>query len=1052
MTNDSPKDSGVDTNLQRTGEMLTQRGEGPSLPDHSEDLEDRYEILELVKAGAIAGTYRAYDRVLGRVVALRILDSEWAASPAARLRFLAEYRIAARLQHPALPPVYGGRMGARHPFYTTTLFPGKSFGDRLDQRTSPRQNLSELLQQFQLAAQAVAYAHSQGVAHLGLTPDHLLIGPFGEVFVVAWEHARDATDDESVLSSGHPPLQVPAPPDVDWRYTAPELLPPVNSRGDIRSDVFSLGSILCEILTGAPALDLNEDGTGPDMDSLSLAVRRLEECDHELAELCITAISPAPDDRLYDATVLARSIIRTQAHSEERAQVAEAAAAAATKEAAHEQQRRRIAVTLMFTMLTLGLITFASYLIYQTRRIDLREESRRIVDRLLEDALTARDRARMEDGSTEAAWEAALAHLNQAEQEINRREVDTDLVLRVHRTAERIRSESDDGRSRSAVSARNAFVQRRLLEVFSRGIDPMSSLQEEEHLASAFAALDLHPVNLDPKAEAARLRALPYARDLADGLVRWASHRPELPTRAANLLQLADALDTDPWRQSVRHAVRDGDVEQIAMLVKSGPVEALSAGLLVEVCHALMPNSASAVESVLTRVLEVMPSSFWPHLLLAEFAATLPEPDWPRVEQHATAALTIQSRSSSARHLRAKSRIAAGSFDLALADLNDAILETPHRPVLHLDRAHALYGLKRWADARDAYLMSLACRPSFGDAYDGVAKALFALNDTKGAASVLEESVRHLPERAEGWRLLGLHCAATGQTARAFECLEKAWSLAPQDVEVALGLGRIHAGESRRDQALQWFRKAVAFGPESGVANLALGTELLAQRQAQEALPYLQRAVQVLPQHRGAREAHLKALDALGRFDEALEHLALARSALPAGERWDALDSLEMELKDGASREESLRGVLLKGAALPSSEAELLALLQHTIRRGDPSLAATFVRHVLKSKKANDHHGLLLEAARSALRSWVYPKSTQGAPATSPGRDAWCLQALEWLEEEARGGLPKETLQSWRQDPVLAATSRAEILDSFPPDLAKRWARLWSPPSEQKQP
>ena len=173
-------------------------------------------------------------------MACKILREELQNDPAARTRFFYEAKLQAALSHPGVPAVYElGELADARPFFTMELIRGETLAD-LQHRPVSEADV-ELLPVFHEVCCIVAYAHSQKVIHRDLKPANIMIDQFGQPRIMDWGLAKRICG-----AAGEPPLPLTA---GTPNYMAPELL-----RGDggldERTDVFSLGAILYELLTG----------------------------------------------------------------------------------------------------------------------------------------------------------------------------------------------------------------------------------------------------------------------------------------------------------------------------------------------------------------------------------------------------------------------------------------------------------------------------------------------------------------------------------------------------------------------------------------------------------------------------------------------------------------------------------------------------------------------------------------------------------------------------------------------------------------------------------
>ena|SRR5687768_2248869 len=208
---------------------------------------DRYVVGELLGRGGMGAVYRAFDSVLKRDVALKVLASE-ADSPAVAKRLEHEARILARLEHPGIVAVHdAGLLDDGRPFYVMRLVMGK----RLDEYATTAAR-GELFRVFLRICDAVEYAHAREVIHRDLTPANVMIGGFGEVLVLDWGVARMGQD-----GSGPPRVGKPSEGHTTGDgvvlgtpgFMAPEQAVGAAATADSRADVYGLGAILRFIAT-----------------------------------------------------------------------------------------------------------------------------------------------------------------------------------------------------------------------------------------------------------------------------------------------------------------------------------------------------------------------------------------------------------------------------------------------------------------------------------------------------------------------------------------------------------------------------------------------------------------------------------------------------------------------------------------------------------------------------------------------------------------------------------------------------------------------------------
>jgi serine/threonine protein kinase len=234
--------------------------------------EDRYELREKLASGGMGHVLRAYDRILCREVAVKMMhgDDNSSRIPAIRGQFLKEARVGGRLLHPNVLPVFDlGVNRARQIYFTMRLVNGDSLQHSLEAvdrgvatRLLPSFPLRKSVEAFVEACQGVEYAHQNRIIHLDLKPHNILVSGFHEVFVIDWGLARvDEVDDTDELVD----LYRNAPGGYGTASNTgvlggrvvgtPGYMAPEQSLGNVpsygpMSDVYGLGGILYFILYG----------------------------------------------------------------------------------------------------------------------------------------------------------------------------------------------------------------------------------------------------------------------------------------------------------------------------------------------------------------------------------------------------------------------------------------------------------------------------------------------------------------------------------------------------------------------------------------------------------------------------------------------------------------------------------------------------------------------------------------------------------------------------------------------------------------------------------
>ncbi len=280
---------------------------------------DRYQLFGEIARGGMGAVLKGRDVDLGRDLAVKVLLESHREKPDLVKRFVEEAQIGGQLQHPGIVPVYElGSFADHRPYFTMKLVKGRTLAELLDARSSPADDLPRFLSLFESVAQTMAYAHARGVIHRDLKPSNVMVGSFGEVQVMDWGLAKvlprgGAADD---LTAPRRERELPASvirtarsgSDADASEAGsvlgtPGYMAPEQARGEIgdldeRADVFGLGSILCEILTGRPAFVAGEPAERLRRSArgdLADAFARLEGCgcEPELIALARHCLAPS---------------------------------------------------------------------------------------------------------------------------------------------------------------------------------------------------------------------------------------------------------------------------------------------------------------------------------------------------------------------------------------------------------------------------------------------------------------------------------------------------------------------------------------------------------------------------------------------------------------------------------------------------------------------------------------------------------------------------------------------------------------------------------------
>jgi len=286
--------------------------------------EGQYARLGEIGRGGQSVVLRALDRFIGREVAIKELlprpdENPTPSATPISARFLREVRLTAQLDHPGIVSVHEL---AQRPdgtlFCAQKLIPGETLKVHLARSTSLRQRLA-LVPHLIDACHAIAYAHSRGVIHRDLKPSNIMVGPYGETVVVDWGLAKRRGEvEEGTLAPSPEAAREPGLTVAGVALGTPSYMSPEQARGaigeiDERSDIFSLGAMLYELLCGRVPFEgaTNEQIIEKALTGAVPPVRAVcsPEVSAELAAIAERALERDPDKRYQTADALVKDLL-----------------------------------------------------------------------------------------------------------------------------------------------------------------------------------------------------------------------------------------------------------------------------------------------------------------------------------------------------------------------------------------------------------------------------------------------------------------------------------------------------------------------------------------------------------------------------------------------------------------------------------------------------------------------------------------------------------------------------------------------------------------------
>jgi serine/threonine-protein kinase len=292
--------------------------------------ESRYVTESLLGTGGMGQVTNCHDTRVGRQVAMKVLLSDLRGHRSARARFEREARLQGQLEHPSIVPVYDvGVTPDGASYFTMRRLRGMTLEEVLHRLREGDPDLTErytrrrLLVAFVSLCFAVAYAHDRGVLHRDLKPGNVMLGEYGEVYLLDWGLAKISRPGETHTPPSQTQLHGLSLEDATatgFVLGTPGYMAPEQVRGDIdsldaRTDVFALGAILFEILTLRPLFAFNSvesvlEATMRGADARTSTRVPGANVPLELEHICVRATATNQEDRFASARALCAEIER----------------------------------------------------------------------------------------------------------------------------------------------------------------------------------------------------------------------------------------------------------------------------------------------------------------------------------------------------------------------------------------------------------------------------------------------------------------------------------------------------------------------------------------------------------------------------------------------------------------------------------------------------------------------------------------------------------------------------------------------------------------------
>jgi len=662
-----------------------------------------YEIESVLGRGGVGVVYKARQLSLGRMVALKMLLAGPYAGPHERLRFHREAEAIAALHHANIVQLYDVGEHEGRLYFTMEFVEGGSLAQKIQATPQPAREAAALVSTL---ARAVQAAHQAGIVHRDLKPGNVLLTVDGTPKLSDFGLAKRQESGDGLTLSGAA-LGTPS-------YMAPEQAQGRTGAAEPAVDVYALGAMLYELLTGRPPFRaathadtlrqvIFEDPVPPSR--LDASVPR------DVETICLKCLQKTPGLRYAGADALAEDLdhfLRGEA-------------IAARPDGRLQRVVRRIRRQPVFSAVLAATTLLALFLVGGVLWVISERAAR---ERATEEDL--QEAARFEGASL---WPEAQAALARAE------------VRAANGVSPQLHGRIDQGFRELQLVSRLDKIR---LDRVGRGWDPR--FHADEDYEKAFVDAGLGPVGDDPADVAARIRALPIRNALVGALDDWplcfytASQKdPALARRASWLREVAQRSDPDPtgWRRRARDP-KNWNAKTLADLTQSAPIEDGFLSLLLATAERLNLVRGKPIP-FLTKVKVAHPNDFWANFVLGNMLRDGPAPQ--NSIAYYQAALNIRPQSCEVYNNLGVALMYARQWEEAVENFQEAVKLDPTHTAAYGNVGVIWYLEGRYDEAIERLKAALGRKPEFAVFHDFLARSLEAKGRSEEASAHFQRAL-----------------------------------------------------------------------------------------------------------------------------------------------------------------------------------------------------------------------------------------------------------------------------------------------------------------------
>jgi serine/threonine-protein kinase len=984
-----------------------------------------YEVEAVLGHGGMGVVYKARQRALDRWVAVKMLLAGPLAGPENLARFRRETSALGCLRHPNIVQVYDAGEAEGRPYFTMELIEGGSLAQKLAGTPQPTREAAALLATL---AEALQVAHQSGIVHRDLKPANIMLTQEGVPKITDFGLARRVEGGVGLTQSGSP-------------VGTPSYMAPEQARGQTRTigpavDVYALGAILYELLTGRPPFR----GETPTETLLQVIhqepvppARLNGKVSRDLETICLKCLEKEPQRRYASAAALADDLTRFGDGRPIQARPIRWA-----ERSWRWCRRNPTAAGLLLAVAAFFLVTAGGALVLGRQQAERRGRAREAIEAALAQIPGLRQQGR---------WTEARAVLAQASSRLD--EAGSHDLTRLLVQAE------------DSIRLVDALEQIRITPAIDLNRFDFIAMSAEYANAFEQTGLDIWH---DEQTVAARIRDSSVRTSLVMALDHWAYVADNLSDQRLmeRLLLLASLADPDPewgdrfrdptfWRDPSRQIRLATEAQQkfVPGTREKGPPTTLVAMLAKK-----LGTQNEQTEPMLRAAQRSHPHDFWINYALGE---ALRERKPAEAVGFYRAALVTRPTIASLHSRLGFALLRQGQFEEAVLAFRKAVELKPDESAYHHNLGRGLQEMGHLDEAMAKYRLTIQLNPKSPDAFSNLGMCLHAKGQIDEAISQVRGAIDLGLDGSNARSVLGRCWLDLGHLDEAIAEFRRAIELAPMESGPHHTIGICLQARGRLDEAIAEFHNAVEIDPKGSPAHFQLGQCFQEKGLLDEAVVEFTQAIELDPRNGSYHDYLIDALLRSGRFIEGRSALRRAMDLLPVKDRMRSELQNKLKLCEWLIALDARLPALLQGKEQPAAE-KLVELADKCREYGRPEAAGRLYATAfaaLPSLEDDLGSGHRYNAARAAALA-AEPHGPAKERLSEPERADQRRQAQTWLRADLQSRIKLlenangvgSSLAVWQTESDLKSVRDPVELAKLPETERTQWHGLWKDVAE----